>query len=298
MHQTVGLLAAFIALLAWGFGDFAIQKSVRIVGAIPTLFFIGLIGVVGLLPFAWSDIPQLYKSAHTGSLLIWTIIITLACAIILFEALKRGKLSVIEPVASFELPITIIISTVIIGEIISRLQLWLIILVFIGLLTTVLHREPRHWWNIFRHSTNFERGVVIAIFGTAIAALTNVFTGLLSQHTTPMTAIWGVDVGLTILCLFWMILRGQIRTTFGIARQHWGPILLQGILDNIAWLAYAYAVTAIPIAITIAITESYIALAALLGITLNKERLQRHQYIGIAVTLVAVIILATISTSI
>ncbi len=298
MHQTVGLLAAFIALLAWGFGDFAIQKSVRIVGAMPTLFVIGIIGSIGLFPFVSHEIPQLFKSGKTGLLLIATVFITLICAILLFEALRRGKLSVIEPVASFELPITIIITTVIIGESISHLQLWLIVLIFLGLLTTVLHREPRHWWNVFHHTTFFERGVVIALTGTLAAALTNTFTGLLSQHTTPMVAIWGIHTSLALICLFWMVLRKQIRSSLQLARTHWRPIILQGIFDNIAWLAYAYAVTGLQISITIAITESYIALAALLGITLNKEHLQRHQYFGIAITLIAVIILATISASI
>jgi uncharacterized membrane protein len=119
----------------------------------------------------------------------------------------------------------------------------------------------------------------------------------LSQHTKPLAAIWGIDAALTVICLCWMVMRGQMRATFRLARQHWQPVILQGLFDNIAWVAFAYAVTAIPISITIAITESYIALAALLGITINKERLQRHQYVGIAITLIAVIILATISTT-
>ena len=143
-----------------------------------------------------------------------------------------------------------------------------------------------------------ERGVVIAIFSTVAAALTNVFTGLLSQHTKPIAAIWGVDVALTVMCLFWMVMRGRISATFSLARLHWRPVFLQGLFDNIAWVAFAYAVTAIPISITIAISESYIALAALLGITINKERLQRHQYVGIAITLIAVIILAVVSANV
>ena len=46
MTVEAGILAAFLAFLAWGFGDFAIQRSVRRVGAVPALFFIGIFGLV------------------------------------------------------------------------------------------------------------------------------------------------------------------------------------------------------------------------------------------------------------
>ena len=92
-----------------------------------------------------------------------------------------------------------------------------------------------------------------------------------------------------------MLWRKEVRGSFRHARKHWRPIVLQGILDNIAWVSFAAAVLVLPISITIAISESYIALGMLLGIIINKERLQRHQYVGIAVTLIAVVVLAFVS---
>jgi uncharacterized membrane protein len=92
-----------------------------------------------------------------------------------------------------------------------------------------------------------------------------------------------------------MASRGEFFQTLSHTRKHWRPVLAESLLDNVAWIAFAYAVILIPISITIAITESYIALGALLGILLNRERLQRHQYAGIVVTLIAAIILAAIS---
>ncbi|MFA5051471.1 MAG: EamA family transporter [Patescibacteria group bacterium] len=295
MHQTEGLLAALVALLAWGFGDYIIQKSTRIIGAIPTLFYISLIGSVGLLPLVWHRIPELAKTTHILPLLAWTVFIAATYSILLLEAFRRGKLSVIEPVASFELPLTIIIGLIIIGETVTSMQLWLIILVFIGLLVTVLRRDPQHWWNIFRHRTFLEQGVIIAIIGTVAAAFTNVLTGVLSRRTDPLLAIWGVDIILTTLCFIWIAYRGQLKSTFSLTREHWPPVIFQGIFDNAAWVAYAYAVTKIPISITIAITECYIALAALLGVMLNREKLDRHQYYGIAISLIAVVLLAIVS---
>jgi len=94
-----------------------------------------------------------------------------------------------------------------------------------------------------------------------------------------------------------MIIRKEIRSSFLHAKKHWRPIVIQSIFDNLTWVAYAAAVLAIPISITITISESYIALAALLGIIINKARLQRHQYIDITLALIAAIALAAVSAA-
>lgn len=296
MSIEAGIFAAFIAFLAWGFGDFAIQRSVRGVGAVPALFFIGIFGLVGLLPFVWNDLPLFFHQQNLGLLLIATGVVTFAYAVFFFESLGRGKISVIEPVMSFELPVTIAIGVIIIGEQLGELTLILALAVFMGLIFTVARQEPRHWWNIFfRHHIRLEKGVILAGIAVILSAGANVLTGVLSQDSKPLLAIWGINAIYTTLCLIWMLARREMTATFQHARKYWRPIALQGVLDNAAWVGFAAAVQVLPISVTIAITESYIALAALLGVLINKEKLQRHQYIGIAITLAAAVALAVAS---
>ena len=296
MSVEAGILAAFLAFLAWGFGDFAIQRSVRRVGAVAALFFIGLFGLVGLLPFVWEDLPLFFHVNNLAALLFFTGLVTFVYAVFFFEALGKGKISIVEPVMSFELPLTILLGVLIIHEHLTGLQLLLSSVIFIGLIVTVVQREPRHWWNFFRsRRPRLERGVVLAIAAVALSAGANILTGRLSQESKPVLAIWGVNAIYTICCLAWMLKRGEVRQAFQHAKKHWQPIVLQGILDNIAWVSFAAAVLVLPISITIAISESYIALGMLLGILINKERLQRHQYVGIAITLCTVVVLALVS---
>lgn len=59
MSHYAGILFAFIALISWGFGDFFIQRTTRIVGSWKALFLIGIVGLVGLLPFVKSDLASL-----------------------------------------------------------------------------------------------------------------------------------------------------------------------------------------------------------------------------------------------
>jgi drug/metabolite transporter (DMT)-like permease len=67
------------------------------------------------------------------------------------------------------------------------------------------------------------------------------------------------------------------------------------VVDNLAWVCYSYATLFVPIAIATGISESYIALAAALGLVVNREQLNRHQLVGIVVVLVAVVALVWVS---
>ena len=68
-----------------------------------------------------------------------------------------------------------------------------------------------------------------------------------------------------------------------------------GLIDNGAWLAYSYSTLYIPITIATSISESYIALAALLGLVFNGEKLRRHQFIGLFLAIISAVILAAIT---
>jgi hypothetical protein len=61
MSADVGIGFAFVAMLAWGIGDFYIQKSARAIGDWGALFAVTFFGVVVLLPFVYDDIPDLFS---------------------------------------------------------------------------------------------------------------------------------------------------------------------------------------------------------------------------------------------
>ena len=170
MTLSVGIIAAIIALLAWGFGDFFIQRAIRAIGSYGALFFIGAFGAVFFLPFIWSKVPTLFYPENLLILTI-TLAITFVGAVILFGALKVGKISVIEPVLSLEVLITLFISLFFLREAISSAQIGLIGLVFIGITMTVIHHEQKFWWQWWKKERWLERGVVLALVGALFSAL-------------------------------------------------------------------------------------------------------------------------------
>ena len=55
------------------------------------------------------------------------------------------------------------------------------------------------------------------------------------------------------------------------------------------------AMSLAPIAITVALSESYVIIAVLLGMYVNKEYLHKHQKIGLGIALVSVVVLSYIT---
>lgn len=289
MEASLGLLFAFGALFSWGVGDFFIQRTVRLIGTWKALFCITAFGGIVLFPFIYGDLQTL--TGRDLSLLWLVTVITLFAALFNFEALKRGKIAIIEPIMGMELPITVGLSILIWKEEISVTQLLLIALTFIGITLAISQHHT------YRHQV-FERGVILAGLSAIAMALVNFTTGVASQETSPILTIWFVHTSLAVICLIFLIHQGGIHSLLMDIRSHPIPIAVQSILDNAAWLFYASAMTLIPIAIATTISESYIVLASCLGIIVNRERLTAYQWVGIVLAVGSILVLsATTATS-
>ncbi len=283
---VAGIIFALVALISWGLGDFFIQKIARKTGIINALFYITAVAGIVLLPFVWGDLPNV--SLRSWTILGFSGVITFITALIQFQALKVGKLAVIEPIISLELPLTVIIAALIGREHLGIIAYALIAIVFLGIFLAVIP----HQGIIKNYITRLEKGTLLALLGAVGMAVTNFVIGYGSQETTPLLAIWGTHTVIAVLCFAYLLMRGEVRSLIRNVIQNPGTIIAESIFDNAAWIAYAFAVIYIPISIAITISEGYIILAVLLGIIINKEKLRNHQTMGVVLAIIGVILLS------
>ena len=291
MSISVGIGLAFMAMLCWGFGDFLIQKSTRKIGDWETLFVITLFGAVILMPFVWRDIPEVFLNPGNSSFLI-----LLACGLILFtaallefESLKEGKLSVVEPLWSFEVPVAAVLAFLIMGERIDFVQILLIVLLIVGL-AMVSFREK---YSIRQFL--IEKGALISLAAALTMGAANFFMGWGARETDPLMANFFADLLILIGSRIYLFTKGRIKKGFNDAVKVRGVLLPMSILDNAAWIAFAFAMSLAPIAVAVALSESYIIVAVILGLLINREKIQKHQKFGLIVAIIAAIILAAIT---
>ena len=97
---------------------------------------------------------------------------------------------------------------------------------------------------------------------------------------------------MTIFCLMYFTYNRKIKLVIKDFKRDKKLLIWMSILDNIAWLAFAAAMSLAPISIAVALSESYIIIAVILGIYINKEPLKAHQKVGLVVAILSAIALA------
>ena len=287
----LGVLLAFGALFCWAFGDYFIQKTTKTIGIWKALLYITLTGTIVLLPFVNEEIPAILTNTSDLILLLATGVILFIAAIFEFRGFKEGKLSVIEPALGAELPITILLSIFIWNERPTLSQGLLMLSVFVGitLAVTLTHRHLHY------HKSIFEKGVIFALLGAILMGVSNFLMGVSSQQTSPLLTMWFTSAILSVLSFTYMSMTGELHGFFASFRKYPGMILGETILDNLAWICYTFAMSLIPISLATTISESYIAVAVLLGFIINKDKLKHHQKVGIVLATAGVILLSGIS---
>ncbi len=266
-----------------------IQKSARKFGSWMALFYITCFGAIVLFPFVYSDLGSVFIQ-HKGLLVlaIASLVITFS-GILDFQALKVGKISVVEPIYALELPITAGFAAFIIGERLSFLQTFFIIAIMVGIFLVATKSFKQY------KKLKWEKGVWLAILATVAMGVVNFLFGVASRETSPLMVSWFSRTFMALVTLVYLIKFSSAHEIIKGWKVNKRLILAVGFIDSLAWVAFSYAMLYIPIAIATGISESYIAIAAALGIFINKEKLKKHQWVGLAVCLMAAVILALIT---
>ncbi len=285
MDISIGVLAAFLAMVSWGIGDFLIQRCVRKIGVVETLMIIGIVGGIGLLPFVWNDLQQLFLPENI-SLLLGLGIVTFIAAILNFYAYKVGKLSVVEFILEFELPVTVVLGLLFFQEILGIEQIILMSVIFLGILlvaTGTLSFKKEHW---------MEKGVLVALMAALLMGMVNFLTASAAKSITPLLAIWGPWMVFTLISILIVWKEGKFKVFWRNVRKYPQLIAVTGFVDTLAWASFAVATFHQSLSLSIAITESYPAVALLLGIHFNHEHMKGHQLLGALLALGASVGLA------
>lgn len=285
MSHPVGILFALGAMFGWALGDFSIQRATRAVGTVRALFYISVLGGVGLLPFIWNEfVPSFHDFSGLPILVLAGLLLSFT-ALANFEGLKKGKLSVVLPMNGIELIVTVGLAVGLGHERYPNAVYGLIFLVFLGLaLTTMLSVK-----NLKKIA--WEKGAFWALMGAFGLGASNYTIGLSSRAYSPLFTIWFTSIIIAIFAAFIMLKRGTFARVRQDFKNHFPIIATQSFLDNLAWISYAFATVSIPIGIATTISEGYLALGTLLGVVINKEKLKKHQYFGITVTISGVLAL-------
>ncbi len=287
--MNIGIIFALIALLGWGLADFLIEKSTRKFGNIASLFFITTFGVIILLPFVYKDIIPLLMF-EMGTREFWILIgggaFALVAALFDFEALRIGKIAVVEPIYALEIIGTVIVTGLAIHEWLTITQTLLVLGVVIGVVLISLKQFTQV------KQIRLERGIIFALTATLFMTGENFLIGYGSRLSNPLLTNWVIDLIISLATFGYLLAKGTATALPTHLKKYPTLIFWVSALDTLGWVAFAYSTIHIPIGLATGISESYIALAVLLGLFINREKLKVHQFLGVITTVTAAIVLS------
>lgn len=283
------IVLALGAMFLWGFGDFFIEKATRKVGDWVTLFVISLVGVLVLFPFVYNSIIDLFSIGVNNLLTLLLLSISLLVATLLgFEALKQGKLSVVDPLYALEIPVAGILALIILKETLDYSQTLSIAFLVIGLFMLSLR-------NKISKQDLLEKGVKFAVAGSVIMGATSFLLGLSARLNKPLLTAWFMNLFLAVSCFLYFVFKRRVKSTFSEIKKNNKPLLASSLLDNIAWIFYAIALVSSSIAVIVALVQCSVIINALLGIYLNHEKLKPTQLAGLFIAIISSILLSVLS---
>ena len=275
LSPLFGLLSA----LSWGTGDFAGGLASRKVGPYRAVFFaeaIGLTGILIVLPFfpeSFPDLNTILWSAAAG-------VLGTIGLITFFEAMRRGRLSIAAPLSALLGAIV----PIIIGGVRDGLpQPSVLIGIVIALVAIVL---------IAREEAPEDDEKTEPYLHLALLAGIGFGFYFVLMHQASQTHFWTPLVvarssGMLAIAIFLLI----IRSPFHLPTEGWGLLTINGIFDVGGNAFFILAGQAGRLDVSSVLGSLYSGVTVLLAWLILKEKLQRVQWLGVALALVGIVLM-------
>lgn len=276
----IALFLSLVACVGWGIADFLGGIKSRTVPVLTVLLAANLFGFVFILVVV---VIRGKSMPHDPVLLMAVVggIAGIVALSLLYRGLAVGSMSIVAPISATGV-ILPVLAGIFFGDDLSRMQSIGIVAAIIGSILAAAETEKGSG------SRRISKGVGLAA-GAAVAV--GVFFIVMDQASEAdpywATLIMRLSYGVFLLPI---VLKAglPIKTN----RIHLPAIMVLGIVDAFASLAYAMASTMGLLSLVSVVAALYPAVTALLSTVLLGERPQLSQYIGIILALSGVVLIS------
>jgi drug/metabolite transporter (DMT)-like permease len=296
---SLGLAAAVL----WGVADFVARSIARRIGAIRCTLYLQLVGFLllsiffelqggfhrvfaavagGWLPWAWGALAGVLNGF---------------AAVCFYSSLAKGKLSVVTPISASYPALTLVLS-MLSGESVRWENLVGIVVSLAGAVlaaTTFDSEGPNPPANANTNAAHIHRTHLTSGVGWAAAAACGfgVMFWLIGYHVMPVlggaASVWIIRLStLVSLTLVAVPARQSVAFPRG---SVWWLIPIMASCDTAAFLCSNYGLARGPVSVVTMLASLFSAVTVLLAGIFLRERLQRTQWLGIALIFAGIILM-------
>jgi drug/metabolite transporter (DMT)-like permease len=281
----IGILLGLAGAAFWGTADFLARGSTRIIGTYRTLFFMQMVGLLGLTIYLGVSgiLTGITLSAEPG---VWAAavgvgLLNVISSLSLYRALEVGVLAIVSPIAAGYSAVTVVLSLVS-GEALTLQHLLGIALTITGGILAATEFQTGSL-----PVTGFKRGVGWALLA---ACSYGVLFWLMGLQVTPtlggIVPVWIIRVVTPLTLLVCALpLRQSLRPP---TRRTWLTILIIGVMDTMGYVAVGTGLTSGQVSIVTVLSALFGVVTVLLAWLFLREPLQRSQWVGVCLLFVGI----------
>lgn len=280
----LALLGGLGAATLWATATLASSRSIRVIGSSSVVAWVMLVGLAVALPGALlSGVPD----GLDPPTLAWLCVVAIGNVgglLLIYAALRTGKVSIVAPVASTEGALAAVIA-IVLGESLAPGAALMLAVIAVGITLAAVHREDVS--ATLSDVADARRALLLSIAAAAVFACGLYAAGHVSAHLPP---IWVVLpprlLGLVVLVVP-LAATHRLRLTRATAPL----VIVAGLGEVLGSMSYAFGARS-GVAIAAVVASQFAAFAAIAAYLLFRERLQRVQVAGVALIALGVGILA------
>jgi drug/metabolite transporter (DMT)-like permease len=279
----IAIVAGLGAALCWASATLCAAQASRIIGAWSVLAWVMLIGLTITAPVAaFSGIP---RDLH-GAEVVWIVLAgagNVAGLLLAYEAMRRGKVSIVAPISSTEGAIAALLA-VATGEALGVSSAILLALIVGGVVLASLASADDEGGGAHPVGASLLAAAAACTFGVGLFATARVSNAL------PL--VWAVIpprlLGVAVVALPLLLAR-RVRIEAAAVPL----VLVSGVCEVAGFTSYSLGARH-SVAVSAVLGSQFAAFAALAAFVLFRERLRLAQIIGITVIAVCVALLSAI----
>jgi drug/metabolite transporter (DMT)-like permease len=292
------ILLGLAGAVFWGGADFAARFSSRRVGAYRTLLYMQLFGFVALsayLKFTGGFSRVGAHGWHPWAFAVAAGLMNMTASLALYYSFQVGVMSIVAPVSSSYPALTVMLS-LLSGERLAPVRGAGLAVTLVGvILAATSFAAPAPSGSDpsapARSKAHVSRGVGWAIFAAVFFGLLFWFLG---YYVVPVVGSV-VSVWVIRLTSFSVLALGAVpaRQTIGLpGGRVWWLLAAVGVMDTAAFIANNAGLATGQVSVVSVLASLYGAVTVLLSWIFLRERLERTQWLGVALIFVGIVLVS------
>jgi drug/metabolite transporter (DMT)-like permease len=296
VKNSLGIFLGLTAALCWGVSDFVARFASRRVGAYRALLFMQVIGFLALSVYLGATGgfgPGFAHGWHSWALALFAGVLNMIGALALYYSFEVGVLTIVAPISSSYPAITVVLA-LLSGERIHALSAAGLGLTLIGLIlaATSFSGAPTNVaFGQAGSQAHLSKGVGWALVSMVFFGIMFWFLGF---YVLPVLgaafSVWVIRLTTASILL---VAAAPFRQRISLPRGSvWWLLAVMGLMDTAAYVANNASLHIGPVSVITVVASLYGAVTVMLSSLFLRERLERTQWLGIALIFAGIILVS------